>query len=421
MGSTITTFDGLLKERYIDSGKVEELTYPQNVLMGLLEKRGDTGMLGSAMPIPLITKNPQGVSGGFTTAQAGNSNIGTDQFLTTAGDYYGVVEIGDKVLMASRTNPGAFLENKVTEIDGLYETAMESLSLYSWGNGGQALGQIATLASTNFTLTNPTDIGNFERDMTIVASLGDGSSTSDALIDSGNSATISAVNRSTGALSITTGSISGLAVGHWLFRKGDFFGNTGTVVIKGVQAYIAATDAPPALWGVAAATRALDPQRYAGCRVDPAILSGLTYEARVKKLFAQMTSRFKAKPPTSVFFNPEDFDVLETNMASRGIRPLEDEDTQFGYTKIDVLGSREGLLRPSLPDRHRVRLAARRLVDLEHGRAASPADRRRFADAPTRCEHGLRVPAHQLPDPRLPRSEEQRPNPPELTRCPHPR
>lgn len=348
--STITTFDALLKERYIDSSRVEELTYPENVFMGLAEKRGDTGMVGSVMPIPIITKNPQGLGSPFATAQASATPIGADQFTTEAGNYHGVVDIGDKVLMASRTNPGAFLENKVTEIDGLYEGAMEALSLYSWGNGGQALGQIASLATLDFTLTQPTDIGNFERDMTVVASLRDGSTATDSLIDSGNSAVISAVNRALGAGSIASGSISGLAAGNFLFRKGDFFGNLGSIVIRGIQSFITANDTPPALWGVAAATRALDPQRYAGCRVNPAELVGLSYEARIKKACAQMTSRFKVKAPTHFFVNPEDFDTLEANMASRGIRALEDDTTNFGYAKIMVTTSSGKI--PVFADRH---------------------------------------------------------------------
>lgn len=351
MGSTLTTFDALLKERYIDSSKVEELVYPQNVLLGMLEKRGDTGMVGSKMPIPIITKNPQGVSGTFAQAQANASNIGADEFLTTAGDYFGVVTIGDKVLKASRTNAGAFLENKITEIDGLYETAMDSLSLYAWGNGGQALGRIASIAGNVVRLESAADVANFEVGMSVVASANDGSTSTDSLIDSGDSAAVSGINRATGDVTLNAVSdISGLAVGNYLFREGDFFGTTGTIVVRGVQAFITATDTPGALWGVSAATRLTDVQRWSGCRVDPATLAGLSIDQRIKRLFSQMTGRFKAKAPTVCFMHPEDFDTLETVMATKGIRPLEDESTQFGYTKIDVMTGSGRI--PIYSDRH---------------------------------------------------------------------
>jgi hypothetical protein len=350
MGSTLTTYAALLKERYEDSSIVEKLVYPENPLLAMLEKRGDAGMVGSRLPVPLIYKNAQGVGGSFTTAQTNVSNLGAKKWEIEAGDYYGVTHIGDKVLAASRTNNGAFLENKTQEVDSLWETAGENLSIYSWGNGGNALGRIAALDSTTVTLEDPATAANFEADMYVVASSADGSSTSDALRDSADQTQITAVNRSTGVLTMTTGDISGLAVGDYLFREGDFFGDTGTVVIKGVQAFITGTDAPPSLWGITNTVRATDPQRFAGCRVPTADLQGKTYEERIKKLLAYMSGRFKAKMPTAGFMHPEDFQVLETLMSAKGVRRLEDSDTKFGFSKIDVMTVGGRL--PIYTDRH---------------------------------------------------------------------
>lgn len=349
MGSTLTTFDALLKERYIDSSKVEELIYPENPLLGMLEKRGDTGMVGDTMPVPIFTGLPQGLGFGFTQAQANATNIKASKFNITAGSYHGVVEIGDKVLMASRTNQGAFLENKRVEIDGLYEQAGENLSLYCWGNGGQALGRLATLATNDFTLTQDEQAQNFEIGMTVVASTGDGSTATDALQT--GSTTISAINRGTGSGSVTSAAaITTLAAGQFLFRQSDFFGNQGSIVIVGVPAFVTATDAPPDLWGILAATRATDPQRFAGCRVNSTLIQGKNFEERIKILLAQMTGRFKAKPPTAGFMHPEDFQVLETGLMARGLRALEDESTKFGYMKVDVIGG--GARVPIYCDRH---------------------------------------------------------------------
>lgn len=349
MGSTLTTFDALLKERYIDSDMVEKLTYPDNVLLGMLEKRGDTGMIGDTMPVPIITGLPQGVSGTFATAQSSKSNIVASKWNITAGDYFATIDIGDKVMKASRTNQGAFLENKVTEIDGLYEQAGEALSIYTWGNGGQAIGQIAAINSNDLTLVNAIDSQNFEVGMTIKSSTGDGSSSTDT--QQTGSTTVAKINRATGVVSLTNAaSITTLAVGQYLFRAGDFNGDQSKVVITGVQAFITATDTPQALWGVTQATRLTDLQRYTGCRVAASDLAGKSYEERIKVLFSRMTGRYKAKAPTAGFMNPEDFQVLETLMAARGIRPLEDDSTKFGYMKIDVMTS--GGRVPIYCDRH---------------------------------------------------------------------
>jgi hypothetical protein len=351
MGSTLTTFDALLKEDYIDSNRVEELIYPDNVLLGKLEKRGDTGMVGDQMPVPIIYGLPQGLAAPFATAQANVSNIKAQKFVITAGDYHGVVHIGDKVMMASRTNRGAFLENKVTEIDGLYEQAGENFSKYIWGNGGQSLGQIASINSNTITLLETSDAMNFEVGMTVVASAADGSTSTDALRDSGDSTTVSEVNRATGTIVLASAAaIAGLAVNDHLFRAGDFFGDTGNVIIKGVQAFMPASDSLGELWGISGANRALDVQAFGGCRVDPALLGAKSYEQRIKLLFAQMTGRFKAKKPTAVFMHPEDFDVLDTAMGARGQRDLSDDEAKFGYSSIAVTTT--GGKVPIFPDRH---------------------------------------------------------------------
>jgi len=346
-GSTLTTFDALLKEDYIDSNRVEELIYPDNVLLGKLEKRGDTGMVGDQMPVPIIYGLPQGLASPFSTAQTNVSNIKADKFVITAGDYHGVVHIGDKVMMASRTNQGAFLENKVTEIDGLYEQAGENFSNYAWGNGGQSLGQIATVNSNVITLVNSADAMNFEVGMTVVASSADGSTSTDTLNASGTGTTVTAVNRATGSITLTSAAGISAAVGDYLFRQGDFFGDQGVIVIKGVQAFIPATDSLPALWGM---TRTADIQRFGGCRVDPTLLGAKSFEQRIKLLFAQMTGRFKAKAPTAVFMHPEDFDTLDTAMGARGQRDLSDADAKFGYSSIGVTTTSGKV--PIFPDRH---------------------------------------------------------------------
>ncbi len=349
-GSTLTTFAALLKERYEDPSIVDPLVYGENVLLSKLEKRGDSDMSGELLQIPVFYGNPQGVSGSFTKAQTNVSNKKAVAWAIQAGDYYGVVHIGDKVIAASRNNSGAYLENKKVEIDGLWETAGEMLSVYSWGNGGQALGRIASISGNNVTLTNPSDIQNFEIDMYVVASNNDGSTSTDTLIDSSDQTIVTAVNPTTGVVTFAVSDLSGLAVGDYLFREGDFFGDTGTVVIKGVQSFITATDTPPTLWGVSNTTRATHPQRLGGCRVDSTLLSGKSYEERIKMLCSQMKGRFKAKMPTAGFMHPENFDILQTLMAARGQRDLNKDDTQFGFNSISI-ATGSGML-PIYCDRH---------------------------------------------------------------------
>lgn len=354
-GSTMSTFDSLLKERY-EPGIVEKLMYPENVLLAKLQKLGDTEMVGSDMPVPIFATLPQGLSGGFATAQAKAATTGGNstsiKWQIAAGDYFGVVHIGDKVLKSSRTNRGAFLANKEIEIDGLFEQAAEILSVYLWGNGGQAIGrrQIINGAGTVITLASAIDAQNFEVGMDLRASANDGATATDSL-RAGNPATVSGINRATGEVTAADwADITAFADGDYLFRDGDFFGDQGVIIMKGVTAFLTETDTPPALWGVTAATRATDPQRFAGCRIPNAEIAGKTIDERIKILLSRMTGRYKAKAPTSGWLNPEDFQVLETLMAAKGIRALEDDSTQFGFAKISIATS-TGML-PIFTDRH---------------------------------------------------------------------
>jgi hypothetical protein len=354
MASTLTTFDALLKERYMDSSIVEKLMYPENPLLAKLQKLGDTEMVGDTMPVPIFSALPQALGSGFSTVQTKSGTAGGNttsyKWAITAGSYYGVVAIDDKVIEASRTNKGAFLGNKEVEIDGLFEQASEILSVYTWGNGGSAIGRRLSLSGNDLTLYADIDAQNFEVGMDLRASPNDGSTSTDTL-RGGTAATVSGINRSTGVVTATTyGNITSFADGDYLFRDTDFFGSTGSVIIQGVQSFITPTDTPPALWGVTAASRAVDPQRFAGCRVPQSVIAGKSYEERIKILLAWMTGRFKAKAPTAGWMNPEDFQVLETLMSARGVRPLEDDSTKFGFMKIDVMTGSGRL--PIYCDRH---------------------------------------------------------------------
>ena len=354
-GSTLTTFYALMKERYMDSSIVERLVYPDNPLLAKLQKIGDTEMVGDTMPVPIFTALPQGLSAGFTTAQTNagltSGNTTSNKWAITAGDYFGVIYIGDKVIMASRTNKGAFLANKEVEMDGLLEQAGENMSVYLWGNGGQAIGRRLSINGNDVTLSSDIDAQNFEVGMNLKASPNDGSTSTDSQ-RGGTAATLTAVNRSTGVITATTyGNITSFADGDYLFREGDFFGDQGTIVIRGVQSFITATDTPPALWGVSAATRATDPQRYAGCRLPTSVVAGKTYEERIKILLSWMAGRFKVKTSGLVgYMNGEDFQVLESLMATKGIRPLEDDSTKFGFSRIDIQTAAGRI--PIICDRH---------------------------------------------------------------------
>jgi len=334
MASTLTTFDFALKERYTEE-KVEDLSYAENPFLGMIKKNEEFS--GDGYNVPVITVPPQGVAAAnLSTAQTGRTNVVGFKFLLTAGDYYGAVDIGDKVIKASRNNPGALLENKTAETDGLYQQMADSIAIYAFGNGGNALGRESgawTTPSTTLILSDISQAANFEVGMIVVSDTVDGGEAS-GTVNSGTN-TITAVDRETGTLTGTAwdSAITGFAASDYLFRSGDYTGASTVLCIEGLGSFITATNAPAALYGM---TRTSDPQRLAGCRIAAADIAGLGIERRIKKLGSYMTGRYKGPGADVVFLHPEDWEVLETSLEARGWRSLTDESTRFGYEAISA-------------------------------------------------------------------------------------
>jgi len=328
--STTTTFASLLKTRYT-TDKVQSLTYTDRPLLALLSK--STEFSGDGMKVPVIDINPQGVAAqSLSIAQGAQTSLSAKHFTITVGDYFGSVEIGGKVMALSRNNMGAFLENKVAEIDALYEQIANNLHIHLWGNGGGSLGQRASLSTNTVTLTDKSDVFAFEVGMTVAVSANDGSDSAHATRP--GTTTVASVSPEDGTVTLTNaGAYTGFQDADHMFRSGDFFGNTGAGVIKGVQAYITASSSPAALFGM---TRTSNPTKLAGCRVISSELTGLSDEDRIKKLGAYMRGRYQAKVGKHAFMHPEDWQNLEIALNSRGVRSFEDTTTGTGFTALNV-------------------------------------------------------------------------------------
>jgi len=330
MASTIVTFAAFMKTRY-SPDKVEDLTMREHPWLAEIPK--DTEGAGDNEIVPLIYGNPQGVSNTLSDAQGAATNIAGKKFTLTYGDLSGSVSIGHKAIVSSRNNIGAFLQNKTAEVDGLHETFGDMIDLALWSNGSLSLGVCSALDTNAVTLTNPADAFNFDVDMKVQSSSVDGSDGSTA--PNAGSTTVSAVDRVAGIIHLVSAAgMTGFGATDHLFRYGTYYGNTGHWTMAGVPAFIASSETPANLYSM---VRTTDPVRLAGCRVPAAVVAGLSIEARLKKLGAYMVGRYQAKGLDWGALHPEDFEVLETGLSARGIRPLEDSTTQFGYKAIRLV------------------------------------------------------------------------------------
>lgn len=344
MASTLSTFDFALKERYTNKDIVENLIFSDRPLLSEISK--DEEFQGDVMPIPLVYGAPQGISGGgLSVAQTNKTNVAGVKFPITVGTYEAAVDIGDKVIKASRANPGAFLQNKTTEIDNLYEQMADNLAVYAWGNGGGALGQQSgAISGETITLVDPAQAVNFEVGMWVISATDDGSAGADNTQGVRNQVT--AIDRATGVITFEDASDLASADGDFLFREGDYRGLAQSDILYGIQAWLPGTASPGTLFGV---TRTTDVQRLAGCYVPSADLVGKDIEESIQLLGAYMTGRFKGPGPTKAYMHPEDWQNLAISLQSRGQRPAADSSTKFGYQALEVVMG--GKLVKILPDR----------------------------------------------------------------------
>jgi len=337
--STFQSFDFALKERYTPE-KVEDLTLKENVFLAHVKKNEQFS--GDALNVPIIIANPQGIAGSsHAVAQTNSTNIGGAKFQLTVGSYQGSVSIGDKVIEASRGQEGAFLRNQITEVDGLYNQMAENIASYCYSNGGNSIGVIGTLNTNSIVLSDPSQIVNFEVGMQCVFSANDGSGTGHALRASGANALVTAVDRETGTITFTTGelaAVTSLAAADYIFREGDFIGNTGTTIFTGLGGFIAATNSPAALYGL---TRTSDPQRLAGCRVPSSDLTGRSIDERLQSLGVYMTGRYKGPGADAVYLNPEDWQDLHNALGNRVVIKNDEHNVRWGFDGIQmVMGGR---------------------------------------------------------------------------------
>lgn len=255
-----TSASAILKE-YYSKQRVTQLTYKDAPLYAKLTKTKD--FYGSSYPLPMRVTNPQGASAVFLNAQAQKQPSNYKKFSLTRVRDYSLASIETEAILASETNPGAFLQLATAEIDGALETMKRRLGWAIYGDGSGSMGAIsaapAVAASTTVTFTSVENISKIEVGQTVQFRSGATVRTFDGATTSG---VVSSVNRDTGAFTVAvayTGSGT-IAATDTVNVVGDY-----NAKLSGLAAWIpstAPTSAP--FFGV---DRTIDSTRLGGVRV----------------------------------------------------------------------------------------------------------------------------------------------------------
>lgn len=261
---TQTAFDAMLKELYPDMTP-EHLATRRYPFLNMIKKRDD--FEGDQLVIPVQYEYPMGRSATFATAQAGAAPSKMTKFVITQKSDHGVVTIDALTIRASRSNRGAFIQARKNEIDGMLKNLGRSAALASFQDGWGAIGVVGSSTGSTVTLATAYDAHNFGIGQKVFfADEADGGTPR----DSGDTLTVSGVNRDTGVITFSTAvsGIAGLANGDYIFTAGDN-DQAGTTKYKivGLAGWLPLT-APTSGDSFFSVDRSVDPTRLAGQRLD---------------------------------------------------------------------------------------------------------------------------------------------------------
>lgn len=254
----MTKFQGATKQMY-PAWKIFELTYANNPLYALLSK--DTEFYGEAKKFPLIYANPQNRSNTFANALSGTADAKVAGFLLTRTSDYSLASLSNEVMEASSRDEGAFLSGAKVQLDGALRQLARSHAIKIYRSGTGAIGTIkaATTPATTIELQNPQDVTNFEVGQTLVASSTNGGGTARS-----GTPVITAIDRSTGILTVTPTVSGDFAAGDYIYNQGD-----KNAALSGLDAWLPyddrATRLASSFYGV---TRTSDAVRLGGVNYD---------------------------------------------------------------------------------------------------------------------------------------------------------
>ena len=157
----VTSASAALKV-YYSNQRMQQLTYKDCPFYAMLTKIKN--FEGSSYPLPMRVTNPQGRSATFSNAQAQKQPSNYKTFQLVRKTDYSLASITTEAILASSSNPGAFIRLATAEIDGALESLKRSIAFSLYGDGSGSLGTVTEPADTEtfFDLENAEDVVKFE-------------------------------------------------------------------------------------------------------------------------------------------------------------------------------------------------------------------------------------------------------------------
>ena len=266
MAATLTmgAFDAMLKELY-PAGVPENVATKRHPFMSMVKKVDD--FEGDQLIIPIYYGNPGGRSTNFSNAVDNTSSSQSLRWALTQMSDYAVIGIDALTMRASRSNRGAFVNARKTEIDMMLKGLGNSAAHALYRDGKGTIGRVAPAPTADpggaafFILADFDDARNFVIGQRIVFTSDAAGSTVVGLTAGYE---VSAVDEANGKITVTGATL------HADVDPDDYvwpLGDNGTTKVTGLAGWLPLT-APTAGDSHFGKDRSVHVNRLAGCRLN---------------------------------------------------------------------------------------------------------------------------------------------------------
>lgn len=308
--ATSTTFDALLKQIWPQSD-IYDLLYENMPAYALVRKQTD--FFEKTRNIAVGFGATQGAGADFTLAKTAKAPSKEVAFQITTVSYYSLFSVTRKLIRQSQNKRGAIAAALERESTLALKTWKRDMGYLLFGNGGGALGSIASgQGSATVTLNTASDVRKFEPNMLLQVASDDGSAATPAGVRTGF-VTVSSADRLNGTVTITSGNwsdvgnIPNVQANDSIFRAGNY-----ASVIKGLGAWVPSSNPAgnDSFFGV---NRSQDVFRLGGVRKT---VTGLS--PREGLMTGAMEAFNNGGAPTHEFRHTADYLNLQLELQSAG-------------------------------------------------------------------------------------------------------
>lgn len=328
---------GILKEIY-DEQTVEVMTYTDNPLLALMNKKTDFG--GKLYPLPVIVDASTGRSSTFSNAQNNQSPANIKEFILTRASDYSIAQVTHEAMMAAKTDRMSFVREVKLAVDQAFQVCVNSLASAMFRSGTGSIGQITSITTGVIVLTDPNSVVQFMVGQVLQSNATDGGASPRAALGY-----VVGMNRAAGTVTVSAssggaaGTPTGWTANDYLLVQGD-----NNLKVTGLAGWLNANN-------VASNDNFFSVNRYS----DPTRLAGVYYNGSSQSIEealvdgSTLLAREGGKPDVAIV-PYSSYSALEKSLGARAVYTDWEGPAEIMFRGIEINGANSRI--KVFPDRN---------------------------------------------------------------------